>query len=166
KPQAKAGTLAFFVGGEQADLEKIHPLLMHMGQMVLPLGPAGQGSAYKMLINSLLAQAMAAFSEAVALGEKLGLDRSFLLQNLPKAPVCAPFLATKAGKLLQEDTDTQFPLELMYKDLHLAALSAYEAGLPLPLTATVKEQYAAAVQAGRGREDFSAILNFMADPGK
>ena len=161
KPQAEAAQLLFFVGGSQEDLEPVQPLMEQMGQKVLHIGGLGMGASFKMLVNAMLAQSMLAFSETVLLGEKLGLDRDFLLNTLPNLAVAAPFTKAKAEMIRAQDYEVQFPLELMHKDLHLAALSAYEVGQPLYLANLTKELFASAKHAGMGRLDFSAIHAFL-----
>jgi len=55
-------------------------------------------------------------------------------------------------------------LRWLQKDLHLAALSAYESGAAMPLTNAAKELYRLAIRDGRGSEDFSAIYDYLAHP--
>lgn len=163
KPNAENADLAFIVGAEKNDLEAVRPLLEYMGQKIMHVGEPGKGTAFKMLVNSLLAQSMLALSENILLGEKLGFSRDFLLDTLPKMSVCAPFTQAKAEMIRKDDFEVQFPLEWMHKDLHLAALTAYEQGQPLPMANLAKELYADAKQGGLGRKDFSAIYQFMKD---
>jgi 3-hydroxyisobutyrate dehydrogenase/glyoxylate/succinic semialdehyde reductase len=161
KPHAEKGELTFFVGGDEKDLEEARPFMEAMGQKVLHIGKSGQGASFKMLVNGLLAQSMIVFSETVLLGEKMGLDREFLLDTLPNLVVSAPFTKFKAEMIRSGEYDTQFPLELMQKDLHLVTQTAYEKGQPLFLANLAKEVYAAAVQEGLGREDFAAIHRYL-----
>lgn len=161
KPNAENADLTFFVGAEKSDLDVVESLLKDMGQKITHVGEPGKGTALKMLVNSLLAQSMLMLSENILLGEKLGFSRDFLLDVLPKMSVCAPFTQAKAEMIRKDDFEVQFPLEWMHKDLHLAALTAYEEGQPLPLANLAKEIYAAAKQDGLGRKDFSAIYQFM-----
>jgi 3-hydroxyisobutyrate dehydrogenase-like beta-hydroxyacid dehydrogenase len=157
KPQAELAELVFFVGGDQSDLAEVEPLLNFMGQKVMPIGDVGQGTSFKMLVNVLLAQSMVLFSETLLLGEKMGLDKNFLLDTLPNLAVSAPFTKAKAEMIRNNNYEVQFPLELMYKDLHLAALTAYEHQQPLYLANLAKELYGRAVQNGMGRQDFAAV---------
>ncbi|MEM1358120.1 MAG: NAD(P)-dependent oxidoreductase, partial [Bacteroidota bacterium] len=161
KPQAEGGELVFFVGGAAEDLTEIQPYLDLMGKKTLHLGEEEQGAAFKMLVNIMLAQSMLIFSEAVLLGEKLGLDKDFLLNTLPNLVVSAPFTKFKAEMIRTEEYDVQFPLEWMQKDLHLASVTAYEVGQPLYLANIAKELFAGATQAGLGREDFAAIHAYL-----
>ena len=128
-----------------------------MGKKSLYLGAIGMGSNFKMLVNKMLAASMIIYSEAVHLGQKMGIEDHFLFDVLPTLPVIAPFVGFKTQGMKTGNYETQFPLELMYKDLQLAAQTAYEYQQPLFMANLAKERYAQAVQKGEGRSDFSAI---------
>ena len=161
KPHAENAELVFFVGGPDHIISKVEPILLHMGKKVMHIGETGKGASFKMLVNGMLAQSMLVFSETVLLGQKMGLERKFLLDTLPNLVVSAPFTKAKATMIADNNYDVQFPLEWMWKDLHLAALTAYEHQQPLPLLNATKERYAGAVKAGLGRLDFAAIHQYL-----
>jgi len=154
---AQQGKLNFLVGGGVESLAWSTPLLQAMGQSILHVGPHGMGSALKMVMNSLLAQSMAALGEALALGEGMGLSRAFLLEHLLDGPFVPPYVATKKDKLVSNAFPADFPLKWMHKDLHLATRAAYQFGVPQPLLNAAKELYAQSCQQGRGELDFSAM---------
>ncbi len=163
KPHAENAQLTFFVGGPAALLGELDFLLRYMGAKVLHIGEAvGQGAAFKMLVNVMLAQSMVIFSEAVLLGEKMGLSKDFLLDALPGLVVAAPFTKFKAEMVRSGQYEVQFPLEWMHKDLHLAAITAYEHQQPLYLANLAKELFAEATRQGMGRLDFAAIHQHLA----
>lgn len=161
KPQAEGAELLFFVGGEDEDVREVHPYLEMMGKQIIHVGDPGQGSALKILVNSLLAQSLVAFSETILLGEKLGLESGFLLDLLPDLPVTAPFLRAKAEKIRTDDYSVQFPLEWMEKDLDLVTKTAAGEGQPLFLANLVKELFLAARESGLARDDFSAVHRYL-----
>jgi len=161
KPVAENAELVFITGGEKSLVDQVEPYLLYMGNKVLHVGETGKGSSFKMLVNLLLAQSMVAFSETVLLGEKMGLDKEFLLDTIPNLPVIAPFVKAKAEMIRNNDYDTQFPLELMYKDLHLAAVTAYENNQSLFQGNIAKELFGFASQNGYERMDFAAIYQFL-----
>ncbi|MGD9017509.1 MAG: NAD(P)-dependent oxidoreductase [Desulfobacterales bacterium] len=163
KPHAETGDLTFLAGGEKGDLETVRPLLKLMGSKIVHIGGTGKGAAFKMLVNSLLAQSMLAFSETVLLGETLGLPRDFLLDTLPNLPVSAPFIGAKAEMIRQGNFAVQFPLEWMHKDLRLVALTAREHSCPLQSATLAEDLFGKATLAGLGREDFSAIYTFLSE---
>ncbi|MCB9288932.1 MAG: NAD(P)-dependent oxidoreductase [Lewinellaceae bacterium] len=161
KPHAENAELVFFVGGDKEILEEVEPYLNMMGKKVLHIGENGKGTSFKMLVNIMLAQSMAIFSEAVLLGEKMGISRDFLLNVVPNLVVSAPFTGAKAELIRNDNYEVQFPLEWMHKDLHLAAVTAYELNQPLYLANLAKELYAEANKKGMGRLDFAAIHKFL-----
>ncbi|HXP34601.1 MAG TPA: NAD(P)-dependent oxidoreductase, partial [Chthoniobacterales bacterium] len=162
-PVAADAKLVFWVGAEDADLETVRPLLLCMGNKIVHTGGHGTGTSMKMVINLLLGTGMAAFAEAMALGEGLGLSSKILFDSLLGTPVVAPFLAAKRDKINNRNYEAEFPLRWMQKDMHLAALSAYEAGVAMPLTNVAKEMYRLAMRNGHAAEDFSAIYEFLTD---
>ncbi len=160
-PHAENGELVFFTGGTEEILGEVRPLLDAMGKKVLHIGETGKGASFKMLVNSMLGQTMLAFAETLLLGEKMGMEKDFLLNTLPHLVVSPPFTQFKAEMIRKDDYSVMFPLELMHKDLHLAALSAYENEHPFILGNTTKEIFANAKKAGLGREDFAAIYKYL-----
>src|SRR5882724_11995768 len=122
-PVAAAAKLTFWVGADSADLETIRPLLLCMGSRIVHTGGHGTGTSMKMVINLLLGTAMAAFAEAMALGEGLGLSSELLFDSLLASPAVAPFLALKRDKMDNRNYEAEFPLRWMQKDMHLAAVS-------------------------------------------
>ena len=162
-PVAEQAKLTFWVGAKSNDLEKIRPLLLCMGNRIVHTGGNGTGTSMKMVINLLLGNAMAAFAEAMALGEGLGLSSKLLFDSLLGTPAVAPFLAAKRDKINKRDYEPEFPLRWMQKDLHLAAVSAFEAGVAMPLTNVAKEMYRLAMRGGHAAEDFSAIYEFAVE---
>ena len=104
---------------------------------------------------------MATFAETLALGEKMGLQKEFLLSVLPGMPVAAPFLKAKAEIIQSDDFSAHFPLKWMHKDLPLLSQTAYENKQPMPLAGLTKEIYAQAERYGLGREDFAAVYKWL-----
>ena len=161
KIPAEQAQLTFFVGGDKADVEFSMPLLEAMGKEVFHIGENGMGTSMKMVNNLLLAGAMAAFSEAMVLGETLGLPRETLFDILLKSPVAAPFLALKRPVMESGGFKPQFPLKWMHKDLQLASVTAFECGVALPDMHAIKELFALAVRSGLGDKDFSALYQYL-----
>ena len=160
---AQQGQLLFFVGGEKADMEEVRPLLEAMGRAVYHIGGYGMGTSMKMVGNLILAQTMVAFSEAIVLGESLGIPKDLLFNTLLSSPVAPPFLSMKREKLESGNFETDFPLQWMHKDTQLVAETAYEAGVAIPATNAVKEIYALAVRKGLGEQDFSAVYKLLSE---
>jgi 3-hydroxyisobutyrate dehydrogenase/glyoxylate/succinic semialdehyde reductase len=168
KGAAQAGELVFMAGGDPADVEECRPYLELMGKRTVHVGAQGMGAALKIVFNMLVGQAMLSFSEAISLGRSLGLSRDAMHDFLIGALPVAPLIAFKRPKIESGNYEADFPLQLMWKDLHLAALTAYEQRVPLPSANAAKEVYAAAARSGLSDQDVSAIYRFLNsdDPGQ
>src|SRR6266550_7410901 len=160
-PVAADAKLVFWVGAAAAELETIRPLLLCMGNKIVHAGGHGTGASIKMVINLLLGTGMAAFAEAMTLGEGLGISRKMLFDSLLGIPAVAPFLASKREKIESGDYEAEFPLRWMQKDMHLASVSAYESGVAMPLSNAAKELYRLAMREGYAIQDFSAVYDYL-----
>ena len=161
KGPAGQGTLIMMVGGDEEDVEWCRPIFDVVGQRTVHAGGHGMGSSLKMVVNLMLGTSMAVFAEGMLLGESLGLGRQMLLAAVPGSPVAAPFIELKKEMIESGDYDAHFPLQWMHKDLHLAAVSAYEQGVALPTVNAAKELFQSAVQAGYGEKDFAALFQYV-----
>ncbi len=161
KNQAEKAELVFMVGGEATDIQTCQPLFEAMGSRFIHVGEYGMGTSLKLVINLLLGTSMAAFAEAIILGQALGISQDMLLKVLLGGAVAAPFLSTKKEKLELENYEAEFPLQWMQKDLQMVAIAAAKAGVAIPVTSTVKEVYRLAMQQGLSEQDFSAIYSFL-----
>jgi 3-hydroxyisobutyrate dehydrogenase/glyoxylate/succinic semialdehyde reductase len=162
KIPAEQAKLAFWVGGDPADLEATRPLLQCMGSKIVYCGGQGMGASLKMVMNQLLGTFLAAFSEGLVLGQSLGLSREILFDALFNGPAAAPFVAVKRDRIEAGNyAEADFALRLLQKDLHLASVSAYERGAAMPLTNVAKEVYRLAIREGHGDEDISAIYGYL-----
>ncbi|WEG11847.1 NAD(P)-dependent oxidoreductase [Pullulanibacillus sp. KACC 23026] len=154
---AEKGELIFLVGGTKADFDEAKPYFDIMGKVSHFLGENGKGSSMKLLINLLLAQSMATFTETLRLGEAMGFPQTQLLETLLNHPVTPPILAGKKSKWINDDYSPEFPLKHMHKDLHLVAETAFELNRAMPLANAAKEVFAQAKQKGLGDLDLSAL---------
>jgi 3-hydroxyisobutyrate dehydrogenase-like beta-hydroxyacid dehydrogenase len=163
KEIAAGGKLVLWVGGDSQDLEACRSVLEHLGDRIVHVGGQGMGTAMKMVMNLLLGATMAVFTEGMILGESQGISRKALFDALSGSPIAAPFVMAKRKRIESGNfEDADFPLRWLQKDLHLASVSAYEAGAATPLANVAKEIYRLAMQDGNGDKDFSAIYSYLA----
>jgi 3-hydroxyisobutyrate dehydrogenase/glyoxylate/succinic semialdehyde reductase len=161
KDAAAGAALLFMVGGAAPDLEVCRPLLSSMGKRIVHVGGHGLGSALKMVNNLLGAAAMAAFAEGAALGQALGVPRQTIFDVLLGGPMVAPIVAAKRAKIEHDDYEADFSMRWMQKDLHLASISGFEAGVPLPVVNVMKEVYRLAMREGYADLDYGSIYEFF-----
>lgn len=159
-PQAEDGSLVMFVGGERDVVELCRPILNVLSSEVFHLGPNGAGSTMKLVVNGLLGAGMQALAEALALGQRAGLDRTVLLDVLDQTSVLAPGHKRKLQNARSDMYPVQFALRLMWKDLGNVLRLAQERAVPMPTTSAVQQAFAIA-QAKGVEEDFSAVIRTM-----
>jgi 3-hydroxyisobutyrate dehydrogenase len=156
-PAAEQGALTLFGGGDQRCFKAAEAIFRVIARKYFYLGPSGSGATMKLVVNTLLGIGMQAIAEAVALGEKAGLDRNRLLDVLSETAVVAPAHVGKLQRAKKGDFSPQFPLRLMNKDFGLILNLAAAVGARMPATVAAFE--ANARQSGQGKEqDFSAVI--------
>ncbi len=161
-PQVDQGDLVIFVGGDQRTFELCKPILDVLGQKSFYTGTSGMGTTMKLVVNTLLGLGMQALAEAIALGEKAGVEKGLLLDILGQTAVLTPGQKSKLDNVRHEQYPTTFALSLMHKDFSLVLSEAYALSVPMPATAAAQQMYTAATAKGMG-EDFSTMIKFMVE---
>lgn len=156
---AQAGTLLILAGGTLLQVERATPLLMAMGSELVNAGGPGMGIRVK-LINNYMSIALNALSaEAAVLCEALGLSFDVALQVMSGTPAGkGHFTTTWPNKVLKGDLTPAFMIDLAHKDLGIALDVANQLHVTMPMGAASREVYSQARANGRGRQDWSAIL--------
>jgi 3-hydroxyisobutyrate dehydrogenase-like beta-hydroxyacid dehydrogenase len=156
-PVAEQGALTLFGGGDQECFTATESIFKVIARKYFYLGPSGSGATMKLVVNSLLGIGMQAIAEALALGEKAGLDPNRLLDVLSQTAVVAPAHVGKLERAMKGDYSPQFPLRLMNKDFGLILDLAAAVGAHMPATRAAYEVNA--MQSEQGKEqDFSAVI--------
>ena len=114
----------------------------------------------KLVVNTLLGLGMQALAEAIALGEKAGLEKRLLLEVLGQTAVLTPGQKSKLENVKREEYPINFALSLMHKDFSLVLRRAYDLSVSMPATASAHQMYTAAMAKGMN-EDFSVMIKFM-----
>ncbi len=156
-PAAENGLLTLFGGGDKERFEAADSIFRVIAKKYFYLGPSGSGATMKLVVNTLLGIGMQAIAEAVALGEKAGLDRNRLLDVLSQTAVVAPAHVGKLERAMKGDYSPQFPIRLMNKDFGLIFDLANAVGARMPAAGAAFEINAR--QSDEGPEqDFSAVI--------
>jgi len=159
-PQAEQGALVVFAGGEPGAIERARPILDAFSKTVFHMGQAGAGTTMKLVVNTLLGAGLQILAEALALGEKAGIDRKRLAEVLGETAVVSPAQRGKLANAVANEFPSTFPVRLMYKDFNLILAHAAALAVPMP-TAAVAAQLCAAQDARGPDEDFSATIRLM-----
>jgi 3-hydroxyisobutyrate dehydrogenase len=156
-PVAEQGALTLFGGGPRASFDAAESIFRAIARKYFYVGPSGSGATMKLVVNSLLGIGMQAIAEAVALGEKAGLERNRLLDVLSQTAVVAPAHVGKLHRATNGDYSPQFPLRLMNKDFGLILKLAAAVGAKMPATRAALDVNQAQMAEG-DEQDFSAVI--------
>ena len=150
------GNASLMIGGDKAAFERIEPVLRAIGPKVTYIGSSGQAVTMKLAVNALLMVEVIAFGEALALAEKVGVDREVALDAFLKSVTAAPVLGYR-GPFVLEGKMPKVPLAdvtLQQKDMLLVLDMARRFGCPVPLAAAANEMMNACRGLGLDRNDF------------
>ena len=161
---ARHGTLAIMVGGHEDTLERVRPILCAMGQRIVHMGETGMGQSAKAVNQVLCAGINEAVTEALAFGERLGLDLDKLIQVLSGGAAGNWFLEKRGPTMTRDSFAPGFKLALHHKDLAICLAMAGPLGVSLPLTSITLEHYRELMTAGYGEEDISALYRLKRPP--
>lgn len=165
---AQAGTLTFIVGGAASDFDRAKPILEGMGQNIFYAGESGAGQVAKICNNMLLAIHMIGTSEAINLGVRHGLDPKVLSEIMQKSSgrnwsleVYNPYPGVAENTPASKGYAGGFAVDLMAKDLGLAAEASLDTKSSTPLGSAALNLYRMWSEAGNGKFDFSSIIKFL-----
>ncbi|KGQ71447.1 gamma-hydroxybutyrate dehydrogenase [Chelonobacter oris] len=156
---AVVGTLLILAGGTSEQIKRASPILRCMGSEIINAGGPGQGIRVK-LINNFMSIALNALSaEAATLCEALGLPLDVAINVMKGTPaIKSHFTTTWTNKVLKNDLTPAFMIDLAHKDLGIATDVANQLHVPLLMGAAAREMYSQARAMGRGKQDWTAIL--------
>jgi 3-hydroxyisobutyrate dehydrogenase len=161
---AEAGTLAIWVGGDAAAMERARPVLDVLGQpdRVRHCGAVGAGLAVKLANNFLGAVNAAASAEALAIAREAGVDPSLVVAAVSDGTGANWQLANLfPRKVLRGDFEPGFRITHMAKDLRIAAEVGAEFGLDLPELDLARARLSEAIARFGGDRDYGAVARLV-----
>lgn len=148
----------FMVGGETEDFEACKDLFEAVAKQFYHVGPSGDGAKAKLASNLILGLNRLVLAEGLVFAERLGLETGPFLALLKKTPSYSCAMDVKGRKLVDGDFTPQSKVAQHAKDLSIILKYAERLGQPLPLTDTHKNILDAAIDAGDGDLDNSAVI--------
>jgi 3-hydroxyisobutyrate dehydrogenase-like beta-hydroxyacid dehydrogenase len=155
------GKASIMVGGDREAYERARPVIEAIGPSVSYIGGSGQAVQMKVAVNLCLIVEMVAFSEAVALAEKGGVDRAIAVDAMLKSVVASPVMGYR-GPFILEGNMPDKPLAdvtLQQKDMLLALDLGRRQGSPVPLAAAANEMLNACHGLGLSHRDFVTVFD-------
>jgi 3-hydroxyisobutyrate dehydrogenase len=152
------GMLTVMCGGNAEAFARVQPVAMAFSKAVTLLGAAGSGQLAKMVNQICIAGLVQGLAEAVAFGQKAGLDMKAVLGVIGKGAAQSWQMDNRGPTMVDDQFDFGFAVDWMRKDLGLCLEEAKRNGARLPVTALVDQFYADVQAAGGNRLDTSSLV--------
>jgi 3-hydroxyisobutyrate dehydrogenase len=152
------GALTVMCGGDPRAFDTIQPVAMAFSKAVTLLGASGAGQLAKMVNQIAIAGLVQGLSEAIAFGEKAGLDMKAVLGVIGKGAAQSWQMDNRGPTMIEDRFDFGFAVDWMRKDLGLVLAEAQRNGARLPVTALVDQFYADVQAMGGRRWDTSSLI--------
>ena len=161
---AEAGSLVVMAGGEEADIDRLRPLLAPLAQRVTRMGPVGAGQVSKVCNQLIVAANSLLIAEAVALAQNAGVDAALL------APALAGgFADSKPFQILAPRMSThtfepvQWKVATLLKDLDTAVQLAQQAHCSAPMAELAERLMRLHADGGNAAHDLSSVIQLYTE---
>ena len=161
---AEAGALSIMVGGDEAILERVRPILQCYGSTIVHIGPSGAGQIAKAcnqictIVNTLGA------AEAMLMAERAGIEATKVKDVLMSGFGASRMLDMQAPKMIARDFDGQVESRLHYKDIHIVLAMARALGIELPASRAAAKVLEELQRRGGAKSDTAAVFTVLANP--
>jgi 3-hydroxyisobutyrate dehydrogenase len=155
---AQNGMLTVMCGGDATAFAKVQPVGMAFSRAFTLVGESGAGQLAKMVNQICIAGLVQGLSEAIAFGQKAGLDMNQVLDVIGKGAAQSWQLDNRGKTMVADKFDFGFAVDWMRKDLGLVLDEAKRNGARLPVTALVDQFYADVQYMGGRRWDTSSLI--------
>lgn len=152
------GVLTVMCGGDEEPFNKAKPVMDVFSRSVIYLGQSGSGQLAKMVNQICIAGLVQGLSEALAFGERTGLDMEKVLAVISKGAAQSWQMENRGKTMLENKFDFGFAVDWMRKDLGLVFDEAARNGAELPVTRLVDSFYAEVQANGGNRWDTSSLI--------
>ena len=162
---AISGDSLFMVGCDDENaFKKVEPLLNAMGTTIIRCGKVGAGIRAKVVNNFQILSIAQITAEALTLAQKIGLDLdTFKEVNAGTTANNGQFHINFLSKVLQNDIEPGFTIDLAHKDMGLAIETANSFRVGLPVGSSVQAVYGQARSGKFAKKDFSALLDYACE---
>ncbi len=157
------GALTVMCGGEQAAFDAMQPQALAFARAVTRVGASGAGQLAKMVNQTCIAGLVQGLAEAIAFGDRAGLDMKLVLEVIGKGAAQSWQMDNRGPTMIDGSFDFGFAVDWMRKDLGLVLDEARRNGAKLPVTALVDQFYADVQGLGGGRQDSSSLIRRLRD---
>ncbi|WP_343045070.1 NAD(P)-dependent oxidoreductase [Paenibacillus lemnae] len=157
---AREARLSIMIGGEQKDVEALHPLLSLMGSNIVHQGQAGAGQHTKMCNQIAIASNMMGVCEALAYAESAGLDPETVLKSIESGAAGSWSLSNLAPRMIAGNLEPGFYIKHFIKDMGIALDSAKEMNLVTPGLSLAESLYQQLAEKGYEDKGTQALIKY------
>ena len=158
---AENGVLTVMCGGDQADFDRVAPVIDAYSRACNLLGGPGSGQLTKMVNQICIAGLVQGLSEGINFAQRAGLDVESVVDTISKGAAGSWQMENRAQTMADGVFDYGFALDWMRKDLRICFQEAAANGSALPVTEIVDGYYEQLQGLGLGRWDTSTLIHLL-----
>ena len=158
---AENGVLTVMCGGDQADFDRVAPVIDAYSRACNLLGGPGSGQLTKMVNQICIAGLVQGLSEGINFAQRAGLDVGSVVDTISKGAAGSWQMENRAQTMADGVFDYGFALDWMRKDLRICFQEAAANGSALPVTEIVDGYYEQLQGLGLGRWDTSTLIHLL-----
>ncbi len=159
---ARAGKLVIMAGGEEAEIERVRPVMAAVSQSFKRMGPQGAGLVTKLCNQVIVACGKVVLSEMLLLAQNGGVDGAAIPDALRNGSADSTQLQREAPRMVARDFDVPHgSAATMLKDLGIISEFAQDVGGTMTLTGMVHEMFRAHIAAGNGGRDSTSVFEVV-----
>jgi len=155
---AENGVLSVMCGGIQGQYDQAEPVIAAYARVCKRMGDSGAGQIAKMMNQICIAGLVQGLAEALAFGQKAGMDGEAVVEVISQGAAGSWQMANRHKAMLAGEFNFGFAVDWMRKDLGICLATANEIGASLPVTALVDQFYKDVQKMGGGRWDTSSLI--------
>ena len=158
---AENGVLTVMCGGDQADFDRVAPVIDAYSRACNLLGGPGSGQLTKMVNQICIAGLVQGLSEGINFAQRAGLDVGGVVDTISKGAAGSWQMENRAQTMADGVFDYGFALDWMRKDLRICFEEAAANGSVLPVTEIVDGYFEQLQELGLGRWDTSTLIHLL-----
>lgn len=164
-PGAQNGTLAIMAGGRVEDVERVRPLLAHLGQRLTRMGDVGAGQVTKVCNQMIVACNALVIAEVVSLAEKSGVDASLIASALAGGFADSKPLQILAPQMASREFEPiKWHVRTLLKDLDTAVKLSHEVASATPATGLAAQLMRLHASQGNAARDPATLIEMYREP--
>jgi 3-hydroxyisobutyrate dehydrogenase len=157
-PASATGTLTVMAGGDDAEIERVAPLMADVAARFTHMGPSGSGLVAKMINQLIVGCGHAVMAEALVLAEAAGIDAARVPECLAGGHADGTLLQKLYPRMVRRDFAPQGYARQLLKDLEMVNAFAGALKTPLPMTGEALSLYRVLIHRGHGELDTAAVF--------